>query len=95
MSSARDHDASIYLAVYVSRSSDIKRDPSSLSCAHPSVTFVSQVGALEDVQLVSVPKPDWEGNRNEILGQLQTFPGVVRVEVQEAKQRAKRSNDEL
>ncbi len=91
----RDYDAYTYLAVYISKLSDIKNNPSSLSSAHPSVTYVSQVGALDDVQLVTVPRVDWEGNMNDILGKLKSLPGVTRVEVQEAKQRAKRSKVEF
>lgn len=92
---SRDYTAYIYLAVYISKFSDLKNNPSFLSSAHPSVTYLSQVGALDDVQLVTVPRADWEGNMNEILGGLKSLHGVTRVEVQEAKQRAKRSKDEF
>lgn len=91
----RDYTAHVYLAVYISKLSDLKNNPSFLSSAHPSVTYLGQVGALDDVQLVTVPRADWEGNMNEMLGGLKSLPGVTRVEVQEAKQRAKRSKDEF
>ncbi|KAE9405849.1 hypothetical protein BT96DRAFT_306495 [Gymnopus androsaceus JB14] len=69
--------------------------PSSISTLHPALTHVGQVGSLDDVQLVSVPKEDWSNIGDDILASLKNSQGVHSVSVQEPKQRTKRTGDEL
>ncbi|TFL07906.1 hypothetical protein BDV98DRAFT_521140 [Pterulicium gracile] len=81
------------LAVTLQSSSSLMTNPAELATAHDSLTHVGQVGELSDVQLVSVPSTEWDAVKGDVLGALMGMDGVVRVEVQKAKQRAKR--DEL
>ncbi|KAK7048570.1 p-loop containing nucleoside triphosphate hydrolase protein [Favolaschia claudopus] len=90
-----NHAANIYLAVTLPPASSYLQQPASLGLLHPAAAHVGQVGAMPDVQLVSVPKEEWEiseAKREEILA---AFRAVGRVDVQAPKQRAKRGGDEL
>ncbi|KAJ6462021.1 hypothetical protein C8R47DRAFT_1158767 [Mycena vitilis] len=90
-----NYAANTYLAVTLPSSSSYLRAPASLGLLHPAVAHVGQVGAMADVQLVSIPKEEWEvseARRAEILA---AFKAVGRVDIQEPKQRAKRGGDEL
>lgn len=84
----------IFVAVYLSQSSQYIQNPSSLQSRHPSITHKGKVGELADVQLVSVAKANWESSQQQILNSLQSAPGVTRVEVQQLKTRTKRVKDE-
>lgn len=88
-----DYSANTYIAVTLSPSSIFQQDPASLSMVHPALTHIGQVGALQDVQLLSVPNGDWNSVKDDVLGRLGGQSGVVRVDVQQQKTRAKR--DEL
>ncbi|KAJ7777834.1 hypothetical protein DFH07DRAFT_730818 [Mycena maculata] len=84
-----------YLAVTLPPASSYLQTPASLGLVHPAVAHVGQVGEMPDVQLVSVPKQEWEVSeavRAEILA---AFEAVGKVDVQKPKQRAKRGGDEL
>ncbi|KAF9075398.1 hypothetical protein BDP27DRAFT_1314944 [Rhodocollybia butyracea] len=67
--------------------------PSSLTAVHPAISYVGQVGQLQDVQLVSVSK-DSEAI-DDILTLLRNSQGISGVNIQELKQRTKRGDDEL
>ena len=81
------------LAVTLQSSSSLLANPAQIATAHDSLTHVGQVGELSDVQLISVPNTEWDNVKGDVLGALMGMEGVVKVEVQKAKQRAKR--DEL
>ncbi|KAF7364989.1 p-loop containing nucleoside triphosphate hydrolase protein [Mycena venus] len=89
-----NYAANTYLAVTLPASSSYLQAPASLGLLHPVVAHVGQVGAMPDVQLVSVAKDEWEVSekRAEILA---AFKAIGRVDIQEPKQRAKRGGDEL
>ncbi|KAJ7069572.1 hypothetical protein C8F01DRAFT_977204 [Mycena amicta] len=86
--------ANTYLAITIPASSSYMHSPASLQKLHPAATYVGQVGAMTDVQLVSIPKAQWESSdtRAEIL---EAFKAAGKVDIQEPKQRAKRGPDEL
>ena len=92
---ALNYEANTYLAVTLSPGSTYFQDPATLAAVHPSISHVGQVGPLQDVQLVSVPKRDWDGVKEEVLQSLMGSGGIGRVDVQVAQQRAKRGGDEL
>ncbi|KAJ7432759.1 hypothetical protein B0H11DRAFT_1759728 [Mycena galericulata] len=90
-----NYGANTYLAVTLPSASSYLQNPVSLGLVHPAVAHVGQVGEMPDVQLVSVPKQEWEFSeaaREEILA---AFKAVGKVDVQEPKQRTKRGGDEL
>ncbi|KAK7038054.1 p-loop containing nucleoside triphosphate hydrolase protein [Favolaschia claudopus] len=90
-----NYAANTYLAVTLPSASSYLHQPASLALLHPAAAHVGQLDAMADVQLVSVPKDEWEmseAKREEILA---AFEAVGRVDVQEPKQRAKRGGDEL
>ena len=93
--SALDYNANAYLAVTLSSSSPFVSNPASLASVHRDISVVGQVGQLDDVQLVSIPKASWDSSKETILSALTQADGVVRVEPQVLKQRVKRSGDEL
>ncbi|KAF9521150.1 hypothetical protein BS47DRAFT_1286284, partial [Hydnum rufescens UP504] len=70
-------------------------NPGLWSSVHSMVSYVSPVGALDDVLLVAVPKLAWEDNQMQILDTLRSASGVMRVDVQEPRQRSKRRGGEL
>ncbi|KAJ7585164.1 hypothetical protein C8J56DRAFT_950045 [Mycena floridula] len=86
-----DHTANIYIAVTLSSTSPYFSDPGAL--VSPPMKHEGQVGQLKEVQLVSVPKSEWDEKSEDILSFLKAKDGVSNVEVQVLKQRAKR--DEL
>lgn len=90
-----DHSTNAYLAVTLTPASPYYHNPSTLASFHPAVNHIGQLGSLSDVQLLSVPKTEWDVSRNEITSSLRSKEGVLRVDVQEVKQRAKRGGDEL
>ena len=90
---ALDHTANTYLAVSLSPSSPYLQNPSALSSAHPSVTHVGQVGQMNDIQLISIPRHEWDSAQHDILGSLNAQQGITRVEIQAVKQRTKRSDE--
>ncbi|KAF8910334.1 hypothetical protein CPB85DRAFT_1221514 [Mucidula mucida] len=85
-----NHELNTYLAVTLASTSPFKRSPRTLNLAHPSITHVGPVGALDNVQLVSVPKEVWAEQQEQVLSQLKSAEGVQRVDVQSLKQRSKR-----
>ena len=84
-----------YIAVHLSSSSPCLSNPELLSSTHSALYYVGPVGALDDVLLVGVAKPVWEDSQTQILDALRAAPGVMRLDIQEAKQRTKRGGDEL
>ncbi|KIY49404.1 hypothetical protein FISHEDRAFT_41468 [Fistulina hepatica ATCC 64428] len=83
---ALNHAANIYLALTLAAS----LPPSSVvqhSSIPSSLTHVGQVGELADVQLFSIPKTEWHDN---FIQSLKDVDGVLRVDVQEPRQRSKR-----
>ena len=90
-----DHNANTYLAVTLSPASPYFHDPSSLARAHPSAIHVGQVGELKDVQVIGVPKEQWDSAQNDILHYLKGREGVLSVDIQAVKARSKRGGDEL
>lgn len=92
---ALNHEANTYLAVMLSSSSPYLSDPSLLATAHSSLTHLGQVGSLRDVQLLSVPKQDWERVQTDVLDSLKSKEGITGVDIQVPQRRAKRGGDEL
>ncbi|KAF9441914.1 hypothetical protein P691DRAFT_521163 [Macrolepiota fuliginosa MF-IS2] len=94
MPQALDYNLNVYLAVTISSGSPLSSAPASLINAHPLLNHDGQVGALPDVQLYSIPKPNWDNIHEEVLGALRAREGIVRVDILQApRQRSKR--DEL
>lgn len=85
----------VEIAIYLASTSQYMQQPWALNSVHRLITYKSKIGELQDVHLVSVAKIDWDSAQQEILGALQSAPGVVRVEVQQQKQRSKRAMDEF
>jgi hypothetical protein len=83
----------VHLAVTLAKSSPFYTNPSDLSASYPTVNHVGNVGELQDVQLFSVPKVEWDSRQQDILSFLKGSEGVQRVDVQSPKTRSKR--DEL
>ncbi|KZV73000.1 hypothetical protein PENSPDRAFT_683225 [Peniophora sp. CONT] len=54
------------------------------------LSHVGPVGALPDVQVVSLPRSTWEQDKAAVLEALNRADGVMKVDVQEQKQRKKR-----
>jgi hypothetical protein len=90
-----NYDLNTYLAVTLSPSSPFLQQPAALAQVHPAVAHVGQVGQMEDVQLFSVAKFEWERASGDVLNKLENSEGVRRVDVQELAQRTKRGVDEL
>jgi len=88
-----NYDLNTYLAVTLSP--PFLQQPAALAQVHPAVAHVGQVGQMEDVQLYSVAKFEWERASGDILSKLENSDGVRRVDVQELSQRTKRGVDEL
>lgn len=88
-----DYGSNVYLAIFLSPSSAYLSTPLTLS-EYPSVSAVGNVGALEYVKLLSIPKSEWERSSDAILSLLKGDTGnIQRVEVQEPKRRAKRGEE--
>lgn len=92
---ALDYNANTYLAVTLSPASPYFQDPSALAKAHPSAIHVGQVGEMKDVQLIGVPKQQWDSAQSDILQFLKGQEGIRSVDVQAVKARSKRGGDEL
>ncbi|KAJ7625347.1 hypothetical protein DFH06DRAFT_1008080 [Mycena polygramma] len=90
-----NYAANTYLAVTLPSASSYLQAPASLGLIHPAVAHVGQVGTMADVQLVSIPKDEWEVSEAKRAEILAAFKAVGRVDIQEPKQRAKRGGDEL
>jgi hypothetical protein len=94
MPQALDFDSNVYLSVALSPGSSLLSTPANLVHVHPHLAHHGQVGALSDVQLYSIPKPNWGNIHEEVLSSIRSRAGVVRVDiVQEPRTRSKR--DEL
>ena len=87
-----DHNANTYLAITLSPSLPYLLDPSSLGKVHPSAIHVGQVGEMKDVQLISVPKQQWDSAQKDILNGQE---GIRGVDIQSVKVWPKRGGDEL
>lgn len=89
---ALDHEHNIYLVVTVSPSSPYYTSaPLTLQQAHPTLTAHGQVGELQDIHLLSVPRDAWPDVRADVISALNALDGVVRVDVQDGiRIRAKR-----
>jgi hypothetical protein len=83
-------DANVYLAVTLSSTSPYQSNPPLLGAVHPAIAYIRRVGELQDVQLVGVPKQSWDSERDDIMRSLETAEGVIQIDVQSLKQRAKR-----
>ncbi|KAF9265711.1 hypothetical protein L218DRAFT_957338 [Marasmius fiardii PR-910] len=90
-----NYDLNTYIAITLDPGSSLFQSPVSVASVHPALVHVGQVGELKDVQLVSVPKSEWNTIRDDILASLRSSQGIVGVEVQQLKQRVKRGGDEL
>lgn len=90
---AFDYNANVYIAVTLTPSSAYLNNAINLP-AYPSVTTAGNVGQLEDVKLLSVPKDEWRSAGDDILKLLREDQGnVLRVDVQEPKIRRKRGDE--
>lgn len=90
-----DYQQNTYIAVTLSSDSPYFSSPELLTRDHSSLTHVGKVGQLADVQLLSIPKAEWDHNAEDILTFLRSKNGVGNVDVQVPKQRVKRGGDEL
>ena len=90
-----DYNANTYLAITLSPSLTYLLDLSSLAKVHPSAIHVGQVGEMKDVQLISVPKQQWDSAQKDILQYLNDQEGIHSVDVQSVKVWPKRGGDEL
>jgi hypothetical protein len=90
-----DHSANVYLTVALSPGLSLSSGPSDLAVVHPSLNHRGlAVDTIPDIQLYSVPKPQWEDIHADVLKSIREREGVVRVDVvQPPRQRSKR--DEL
>ncbi|KAG6901704.1 hypothetical protein C0995_008925 [Termitomyces sp. Mi166 len=70
-------------------------EPAQLAMVHPAVTHVGPVGQMQDVQIFSVPKLEWESVHKDVLEKLSEANGVGRIDVQKLEARSKRAGDEL
>ncbi|KAN0139020.1 hypothetical protein V8E53_003408 [Lactarius tabidus] len=80
----------VYLSILLS--SSLLADPSAV---HPELKHVGQVGQLADVHLFSVPKATWDHSSAAIIGALRQIDGVLKVDIQEPRMRAKRGQPTL
>ena len=95
MTSAQQAADNVLLAVTVSTTSPLYSDPDGL-IVHPLISRLGQVGQLQDVQLLGVPRGSWTHAQAEVLDSLNSLEGVLRVGVQDPPRlRAKRGGDEL
>ncbi|KAI0041175.1 hypothetical protein FA95DRAFT_1549020 [Auriscalpium vulgare] len=89
-SSHPNYDTHTYLTVALAPSSPLLVAPSQLTARHPGLVYVGRVGELHDVQLIGVPKDVWAKSAGLIVSALTDSEGVLRVDVQEPRRRAKR-----
>lgn len=90
-----NYDLNTYLTVTLSSGSPFLGEPAQLAVVHPAVSHVGQVGQMQDLQIFSVPKSEWESVHEDVLEKLSKASGVGRVDVQKVKARSKRGGDEL
>jgi len=83
---ALDYVSNAYLAVTLAASSPYFSNPSTLTSG-TALSYVGPVGELSDVHLFGAPKPEWDASQ---LQEIAQKAGVIAVEVQEPRQRAKR-----
>lgn len=93
-----------YLSILLARSSSLLADPSVVHPELKHVGQVSlaatskfdplltdqKVGQLADIHLFSVPKATWDHSSAAIIGALRQIDGVLKVDIQEPRMRAKR-----
>lgn len=85
----------VLITVTVSPTSALFNSPDGL-LVHPLLTRLGQVGELQDVQALSIPRASWAQAQAEVFGALNALPGVLRVDLQDPpRTRAKRRGDEL
>jgi len=82
-----DYDTFTYLAITLTPSSPVLADPSRV---HPHLKHLGPAGALPDIHVFSVPKQTWEHSSAAIIQVLRHADGILRVDVQEPRTRAKR-----
>lgn len=88
-----DYNANTYVAVFLTPTSIYTNQPISLQ-VFPSVASVGNVGQLQDTQLLSVPKTDWEIFGDQIIATLkEDKSNIARVDVQELRARKKRGDE--
>lgn len=90
-----DYASNVYLAVSLTPSSTYTSTPISLA-NYPSVSSIGNVGELQDVKLLSIPKDEWNTAGEDIMDALKgDKENILQVFVQEPKTRKKRGGDEL
>ncbi|TEB24694.1 hypothetical protein FA13DRAFT_1638381 [Coprinellus micaceus] len=90
-----DHSRNSYIAVTYAPRSTFISTPTALSSLKPSISYVGQVGALEDVHLYSAPKGEGDQIAQFLKERRGGSEGIIDVEMQVPKVRAKRGGDEL
>jgi len=93
-----DYNSNTYLTVYLPSSSPYLADPSAIATIHPALKHVGPVGVMKDIQILSVPKIEWERVSGEVLASFgdKLKDGIHKVELlDEPKARVKRGGDEL
>ncbi|VDB83771.1 unnamed protein product [Peniophora sp. CBMAI 1063] len=86
-----DYTNNAVLTVVLHPTSPYQANPASLSSIFPGLSHVGPVGALPDVQVVSLPRSAWDQDKAAVLEALSRADGVMKVDVQEQKQRKKRN----
>ncbi|KAI0264444.1 hypothetical protein BC834DRAFT_970774 [Gloeopeniophorella convolvens] len=76
-----------YLAIVLTQNSPLLTRPANV---HPDLTHLGPAGPLPDIHLFSVPRSTWDLSAATILNALRQTDGVLRVDVQEPRARAKR-----
>lgn len=87
-----DHDTFTYLAITLTPSSPVLGDPSRFN---PHLKHLGPAGALPDIHVFSVPKRIWEDSSTAIIQVLRQADGILRVDVQEPRTRAKRDTHDF
>ncbi|KAG8899587.1 hypothetical protein FRB99_006562, partial [Tulasnella sp. 403] len=95
-SSSLDYAANAYLAVTIHHNSPFFAHPTDLPSVpllHPyQLSYVGNVGQLDDTHLYSVPKSTFESVKSQIYGAFDKMQGdVASVDIQIPKQRNKRN----
>ena len=90
-----NYDSNTYFTVTLLSNSPFFSEPAQLAMVHPAVTHVGQVGQMQDVQIFSVPKLEWDSVSKDVLEKFSKAHGVGRVDVQKVEARSRRRGDEL
>jgi hypothetical protein len=90
-----DHASNAYFAVTFAPSSNYLATPASLASLQPTLSYVGQVGALTDVHLYSAPKNEGDQVAAFLNERRGGSEGIIDIELQIPKRRAKRGGDEL